>query len=738
MFRRASVFAGLAVALTSTLAFAQTDPNFVSLGPTYIAGQSGGESGRVVGIQKAGNVLFAAASGGGIWRRDLSGGAWEPMGDDLDLLSIGAFAVDPNDPSQIYAGTGSMDNCVDCPPGVGLFAYARAKWQAVNLPGNPSRISAIRISPLHAGRIWVATDKGVYRTIDGGPWQSVYPSDSSTTDHDALIVTDLVLDPNDDGTVYIGTKVNGVLRTADGNADRPTWSPQPLPYSDQSISPSTPQVIRLAIAKDSPATVYAASAAAGNYPEQGCMIGVFKRAKSGEWNDMHAPDYFSDNPTPPPGGGQPTKNCQGDYDNTIAADPTNPDHVVAGGEELVDTTKSGDWSLDGSDWNFLGLITDLHPDQHALLFTETGDLFVGNDGGVSKMFKDDTWDLQGAERINRYNQGLVITQFYGGGSQVNDGAMVLGGTQDNGTNLFDKAGWSKGTNAWLTVLYGDGFNSQIDPTNSNHWYFEEYCPSIARTANKIATAAQYLNPPVNGSAFYAPFVLDPSDSAVVYYGGDQLWKFDDRLFVKGSAQTWQQLTGDAGSPPDTDPCNKGYSVITSVAASKATPTVVAYVRDQLSLYLSQGALGSHGTNFKAGWMQLSTPTPQGSPPPLMSVAIDPSDAKKIAIAMIDPQTYGANVYQGAVSDNGDVNWGSQLVSSPIRGANVVVYSPVGLLLGADNGLWRFDDVTKKWSRYGGGMPAGVSVYDVIQTESKRLIVLTHGRGAWISDAPVTR
>jgi hypothetical protein len=725
-----TLFLALAIWFAPTVALADGSPHWTSIGPTYITGQFGGESGRVVSLQLSGGVLYAAASGGGIWRRDPATGAWQPIGDDLPSLGIGAFAVDAANPDVMYVGTGWMDDCTDCPIGVGIFKLAKNGWTRMNI--DATAVSEIRIDPKNSDRVWVATNAGLYRTLNGGgEWAMVYPPTPQVSSPDALAVTDVVLDPNNSDTVYIGTHVAGVLKSTNANATPlPTWTGEPLPYP-AGVAVTTPQNIRLAIASDSPATVYAAVASLANAPQFGCLVGLYKSPRGGVWQDMHAPDYFSDAfPKAQPGG---EKWCQGDYDNVVAVDPANPDRLVAGGMELAQTSTASDWKPDGSSWIQLGAFANLlHPDQHALLFAPDGSLFIGNDGGIWKITKDGSFDLRGTSGINPYNQGLPITQFYTG-SEFNDGAVVLGGTQDNGTNLRDINGWSKGTTAWLTVDDGDGYYGYIDPQNASHWYFEEFCISINRTANRVSTDAQPLKPPATASAFYAPYVVDPNDPGTLYFGADELWKYNDQAFVRGSSEMWKQISNNGGSVGSNNGfCQKGRSVITAMAISRTNPVVVMFVRNNSDLYRSVGVVGSYSAdNVNAGWITVPLPNSDN----LNAIAIDPSDSAHVAIATLN-QSNVTSVYETTMTGASPPNWGEPLGSAIIRGANVLKFTSAGLLLGSDQGLWRFEATSKDWVRFGTGMPP-VSVYDVIPTEKGRLVVLTHGRGAWISDGPVT-
>src|SRR6202007_3113488 len=78
------------------------------------------------------------------------------------------------------------------------------------------------------------------------------------------------------------------------------------------------------------------------------------------------------------------------YNQDLAVDPSNPDHVYAGLEEVFETTNAGgSWGPASPDWNYTlacegtaaGCPNTTHPDQHAMMITN-GKIVIGNDGGV--------------------------------------------------------------------------------------------------------------------------------------------------------------------------------------------------------------------------------------------------------------------------------------------------------------------------------------------------------------------
>ncbi len=68
-----------------------------------------GMSGRVTAIAVVHNdpsIMYIGTASGGLWKSTSGGIDWEPIFDDQPVASIGALAIDQNNPMVIWAGTG--------------------------------------------------------------------------------------------------------------------------------------------------------------------------------------------------------------------------------------------------------------------------------------------------------------------------------------------------------------------------------------------------------------------------------------------------------------------------------------------------------------------------------------------------------------------------------------------------------------------------------------------------------
>jgi photosystem II stability/assembly factor-like uncharacterized protein len=119
-----------------------------------------------------------------------------------DGRSVGSLAVDPKQPTVIYAGSG-----------VGVFKTSDggATWSnASNGLGRPVVLDVV-LDPTRPRTVYVATGAGVFKSIDG--------ADSWTMRFSRHDVVQLAVQPSNPRVLYAGAK-NAVFKSRDGGA---TW-----------------------------------------------------------------------------------------------------------------------------------------------------------------------------------------------------------------------------------------------------------------------------------------------------------------------------------------------------------------------------------------------------------------------------------------------------------------------------------------------------------------------------------
>ena len=134
-----------------------------SLGPF----SAGGRTRAIVFDPRIPDQMWAASVGGGIWYSANGGTNWEAKSEGLTHTIVAALAIDPTEPSTIYAGTG--ESFTGTRPGAGLFwRKGEGPWQRIastkpDSEGDDfSYVNRISVSP--DGKILlVATKQGIFR-----------------------------------------------------------------------------------------------------------------------------------------------------------------------------------------------------------------------------------------------------------------------------------------------------------------------------------------------------------------------------------------------------------------------------------------------------------------------------------------------------------------------------------------------------------------------------------------------
>ena len=154
-------------------------------------------SGRIAAVaaahdKKGDTVLYVGAASGGVWKSTDGGTTFKPKFDKQAVQSIGAIALDPKDPDNVWVGTGEAwtRNSVSIGNGVYHSTDGGETWANVGLP-NSERIVKLAVDPRNGntvlacvtGKLWSdSPERGVYRTSDGGKsWTQVLKGSNGST-----------------------------------------------------------------------------------------------------------------------------------------------------------------------------------------------------------------------------------------------------------------------------------------------------------------------------------------------------------------------------------------------------------------------------------------------------------------------------------------------------------------------------------------------------------------------------
>jgi photosystem II stability/assembly factor-like uncharacterized protein len=446
------------------------------------------------------NTIYIGGAQGGVWKTTDGGASWVPLTDRECSLAMGALAIDPVNPEIVYAGTGEQHFSGDSYYGCGVLRSTNggATWTRLGAAifqttTGGARISRLLLDPRGAGtpattRVFVASDFGLYRSLDGG---------ATLTRVLSGIVTDLVMDPGNPDVLYAALRQSGIFKSVNGGA---TWSARNAGFG------TSVRRINLAIAPSAPAVLYASAEV-----NTGALAGIWRTANGADtWTQLAAT------------GASCGSQCW--YDQVIAVAPDDQNTVYFGGVSLYKSTNGG-----GS---FATIAGGIHVDQHFIAFhpTEPWTVFVGNDGGIFR-------SSDGGASWSSLNTNLVLTQFYEGISlHPTDPAVALSGTQDNGTLLYG------GAPTWSHVLGGDGGYTAIDQQSPVTRYAETQWSagsgfsgprrsdggSFVLKVNGISTG--------EGALFIPPLVMHPLSSGTLYFGTTRVYRTVDR------AELWTPIS----------------------------------------------------------------------------------------------------------------------------------------------------------------------------------------------------
>jgi photosystem II stability/assembly factor-like uncharacterized protein len=468
-------------------------------------------------------IHYVSMASGNLWKTQNNGVTWEPVFDNEGSYAIGVVELDPGNPSTVWVGTGENNSQRSVGSGDGVYRSLDGgkSWKNMGLRDS-GHISMIRIHPEDSNTVYVAAqgplwnpggDRGLYKTTDGGEsWELLLGIDENTG------INEFVIDPaNPDVIVassyqrrrHVWTLINGgpgsgIHKTSDGGK---TWRKieSDLPSGDLGR-------IGLAMAPSAPHTLYAIIEA----DEED--RGVYRSTDFGESWEKRS-DHMTSSPQ---------------YYNELYVDPHNPERVYSV-DTFTHVSEDG-----GVNWEKIPF-KNRHVDDHALWIDprNTNHLYIGGDGGVYESWDlGDTW---------RHVGNLPATQFYRA-TPDNDFPFynVCGGTQDN----FTLCGPSRNTytdgisNAdWWVAQFGDGYKTQIDPTDANVVYAQHQYGGLARfdriTGERLAIAPQ---PGADENDYKwnwnSPLIISPHDHQRLYYGAERLFRSDDR------GESWVAVSGD--------------------------------------------------------------------------------------------------------------------------------------------------------------------------------------------------
>jgi len=720
-----------ALMIGANTAFAEIDTELMAGIKGRVVGPAA-MSGRVAAVDAVDsnpNHMVAGSATGGVWITKNGGLNWTPVFDKEECASIGAVAIDQNNPDMIWVGTGEGNVRNSTSIGCGMFKSVDGgkTWNKVGLEKS-ERINRIALDPTNPnvayaavlGKLWGPNkERGLFKTTDGGKtWVKILYVDENTG------ASDVQMDPSNPNKLFASMwqfrrwpyqfksegDTSGLYVSHDGGENwKQLTEEDGLPKgaigrSSFQISPTNPErVYALLENKKGPLA---------RSDDGGRTWAVVNK----DWDLNDRPFYYGE----------------------IRVDPNNPDVIYQVGTRVKKSIDGGKTFEAIAAIDCCASANKIHIDNHDFWINpnNSAHMVTANDGGLAVTHDTgDTW---------RFVANLPLAQFYH--IAVDDAVPynIYGGLQDNGSwrgpgETFDNAGIRN--LHWQEVGFGDGFDTIPNPAN-NREGFTMSQGGFLMTWNLDNNEARFIRPdgPADGTVlrfnWNAAIAQSPQDVNTIYYGSQFVHKSTDR------GLTWKIISGDlttnnaeqqeasrttGGLTADVTAA-EFYNSITSINPSPVDAKIIWVGTDDGRVHVTKDG----GTTWESIEGNLKR-GPKGAWVPM----IEPSlyDAS-VAFVVLDDHRRGDNsphVYQ---LENYGKKWRS-LVTKDVTGYALSVrqdhIDPNLLFLGTEFGLHFSTNGGKDWAKWKYGVPT-VSVMDMaIQHRDNDLILGTHGRAAIVID-----
>jgi photosystem II stability/assembly factor-like uncharacterized protein len=673
------------------------EPAWKLIGPQPIAFY-GTSAGRVTSLAidpTNSKTMYMGGAEGGIWKSTNAGATWTPISDQQVTLAIGSITIDPNNHNTLYIGTGEENFSGDSYYGAGILKSTNGGETWTQMPGgftkNPCGgdwIGGIAVQPGNSLVLLAAVEScyygeaGIYRSADGGQtWTAVYVPTNAWTPGTAIL-----FDHTNGKLAYAATDYGGVLKSTDGGV---TWN---LSNGSGNNALPTNNVgrIALAMAPSNTSILYAAIANSSTSD----LLGLYKSVDAGaNWSQLgNAPNFCS---------------TQCWYDIVLAVNPTNPNHVVAGGVYTYHPGGSAvTTSLDGGvTWNDQS--PGLHPDTHALAFTPDGNtLYTGNDGGVWYTTNPTATQIAWTE----LNDSLAIAEFYPG-LAMDPGNVnhTYVGAQDNGTQRYS------GALSWPVVACGDGGATLIDYASSSTVYTNCIEQSLYKSTDDGQTFTQVTSgfDTNDRTAWVPPLAMDPENPSRLYFGTYRVYQSTN------AAASWKAISGDL-----TD--NDQNATLNTIAVAPSNANTVYAGSGNGKVYVTLDAL----SGAEPTWTNVTGTLPNRG---VNWIAVDPSTASTAYVGFSGFTGFGDKLGHIFKTTNSGSTWtdiSSDLPNTPVDAILVDPDAPSTIFLGTDIGAFYTTNGGTSWATLGTGLPNVVVTGLGLHENSRTLRASTHGRSVW--------
>jgi photosystem II stability/assembly factor-like uncharacterized protein len=513
-------------------AHAQIDPSLFgdlhwrNIGP-FIAGKVD----AVSGVNGRPGIAYVGTDNGGVWKTVNAGSTWVPVTDAVQLVrGITSLGVAQSEPNVVYAGTGSIFGS-NYGSGVWKSTDAGAHWQTAGLQ-EAGAIAWLLVDPQNPNLVLAATRgidhrrggaRGVFRSTDGGrTWTAVLNAQPESG------ATYLSWASDDPGVVF-ATVTQTYL--APGVSSRSLFEhPRPTRLYKSSDEGLTWEPV---MGRDQPALLGATAVAVGTRARRVYLLnhaGLYRSDDGGEsWSLATKSIYTSS--------------------KQVLVDPHDPDVVYTMGTCVYRSTDGGRTLV-----AFKGAPGGDDPNQWWIDPTDPNHIVYGGDQGASisldggqtwsSWYNQKTAEIEKITTDNRYPYWI-----YGSKQDSGTFAIASRGSLGQITDLdwFPMPGWETGfvtvDPADPDVLFMNGPLGFLQKVNRKTWG--------AQSVDFGAGTISRVSDTDYRRAVSAPIVFSPQNPTVLYYGTQNVWESED------GGDNWRKispdLTAHPGKPPLPDP-----------------------------------------------------------------------------------------------------------------------------------------------------------------------------------------
>ncbi len=704
---------------------------FREIGPT----RQGGRYVDFAIVDRAPKVIYAATASGGLWKTVNNGQSWSSIFDNENIISIGAVAVDQQDTSVVWVGSGEANNSRSSYWGNGVYKSTDGgkTWKNMGLPES-HHIGRILVDPKNSNVVYVAAlghlysdnpERGLYKTTNGGrTWEKVLEVKKKGGKY--IGVVDMAMSPDDPNTIIAaaydkirtpwtfneGGEGSGIYKSTDAGK---TW---------KKLSKGLPGGflgrIGVAYAPGNSNVVYAnienvnVDGISAKERRRMLEIGIpLKRGQNVKGVEMYRSDdggstWRKISPDGENIGGSPAY-----YYQQVRVDPNDEDHVYVIGIQVWETKDAGG-SWDRA-FNFGG-------DNHAMWIDpdDSEHMVLGYDHGMGI-----TYD---AGKTWYHPDEIPLAQFYAVDVDMAYPYNVYGGLQDNGSVRGPstmKDGSSIGFEQWQRVGGGDGMYNIVDRSNNRYLYNESQFGPLSRLDMKTgqSKSIRYRGRGMRWN-WNAPIVVSQHNTDVIYHAGNKVLKSTFR------GENWKEISEDLSNNDEVKAAGTGniqYGTITTLEESPLDADELWAGTDDGNVHVT--------LNGGKKWEKLNaniTGNPEYWVTRIEASAHNPGTAY-VSYNGMRRDDFGAFLYK--TTDYGKT-WTSIANGLPNEPVNVIREdhkNPNLLFVGTELGVYASIDGGKNWSKFMTNMPTNPAYDMVIHPRENELVVATHGRGIFIAD-----